>query len=103
MQFRGTARNNGDRQGGRERKKWDSILPAGLDDNDCVCVYIYIHTHTECMMGKPSSKLHKNENTTDITLYQIYLIKLHENILKYYRFNLFKQIAIGFNHGLQTT
>ena len=45
-------------------------------------------------MGKLSSKLCKNENYIDVPLYQIYLPKLHENILKYYR--LFKEIAIGF-------
>ncbi len=39
----------------------------------------------------------------DISLYQIYLPKLHENILKYYRLNLFKEIAIIFNLELQTT
>ena len=30
------------------------------------------------------SKLHKNENNTDISLYQIYLPKLYENSFKYY-------------------
>ena len=54
-------------------------------------------------MAKLSSKLWKNENNTDISLYRIYLPKLHENILKYYRLNLFKEIAIGFNHSCQTT
>ncbi len=54
-------------------------------------------------MSKLSSKLRKNENNTDISFYQIYLPKLHKNILKYYRLNLFKEIAIGFNHGLQMT
>ena len=43
------------------------------------------------------SKIHKKENNTDISLYQIYLSKLYENILKYYRLCLFKEIAIGFN------
>ena len=42
------------------------------------------------------------ENNIDISLYQIYLPKLHENILKFYRLNLFKEIVIGSNHGLQT-
>ena len=50
-----------------------------------------------------SSKLHKNGNNYDISLYQIYLPKLYENILKYYRLNLFKEIPIGFNHSLQIT
>ena len=47
-------------------------------------------------MGKLSSKLDKNENNTDISLHQIYLSKLHENILKYY---LFKEITIGFDYS----
>ena len=38
----------------------------------------------------------------DISLYQIYLLK-YENILKYSKLHLFKEIATGFNHGLQTT
>ena len=42
------------------------------------------------------SELCKNENNTDISLYPIYLPKLHENILKYNRLNLFKEINIGF-------
>ena len=48
------------------------------------------------MMCKLSSELHKNANRTNILLYQIYLPKLHENILKYYRLDLFKVITIGF-------
>ena len=35
-------------------------------------------------MSKLTCKLHKTENNTDISLYQMYLPKLHENILKYY-------------------
>ena len=54
-------------------------------------------------MSDLSSKWHKNENNTDNLLYQIYLPKLNENILKYSRLNLLKEIAIGFNHGLPTT
>ena len=54
-------------------------------------------------MSNLSSKLRKKENNTDIALYPIYLPKLHENILKYYRCNLFKEISIGFNYGLRTT
>ena len=42
-------------------------------------------------MGKLSSKLRKKENNTDISLYQIYLLKLHENILEYYTLNSFKK------------
>ena len=52
-------------------------------------------------MSKLLSKLHKNENNTDISFYQIYLLGLHENILKYYRLNLFKGITIVFNDSLQ--
>ena len=50
-------------------------------------------------MGKLSA-YSKNENSTDISLYRMYLPKLLENILK---FNLFKDIAIGFNHDFQTS
>ena len=46
-------------------------------------------------MRKLSSKLRKNENNIDISLYQIRLPKVHENILKYYRLNLFKQISLA--------
>ena len=49
-------------------------------------------------MSKISSKLRQKENNTDISLYQIYLPKLHENISKYYRLNLFEEIAPGFSH-----
>ena len=51
-------------------------------------------------MDKLLYKLHKNENNADILLYQVYLPKLHENISKYCKSNLFKEIAISFNHGL---
>ena len=54
-------------------------------------------------MSKFSSKLNKNENNSVISLYPIDLPKLHENILKYQRLNFFKENAIGFNVGLQTT
>ena len=57
----------------------------------------------QSLMGKLSFKLHKNERNTDISLYQLHLPKLYKNILKYYRLNSFKEIAIGFNHGLHTT
>ena len=30
----------------------------------------------------------------DISFYQVHLQKLHENILKYYRLNLFKEMTI---------
>ena len=48
-------------------------------------------------------ELCKNENSINISLHQIYLPKLHENILKYYGLNWVKDIAIGFNHSLHTT
>ena len=56
-------------------------------------------------MHNLSTKLHENENNTDISIciYQICLPKLHKNILKYYGLDLFKEIAIGFHHGSQTT
>ena len=47
-------------------------------------------------MGKFSSLLRRNKNKADTSLHRIYLAKLHVNILKYYRLNLFKEIAIGF-------
>ena len=67
-----------------------------------VYIYIYIYIYRErarerkAVMGE-LSKLHKNENNTDISLSQIYLWKFNENILKYYTLDLFKEI--GFNHG----
>ena len=51
-------------------------------------------------MGKLSTELCKKENNTDISLYQI---KLHENILKYWGLDLFKEITIGFNHDQKMT
>ena len=42
-------------------------------------------------MGKLST-LQQNENDTDISLYQIYLQKSQENILKYCKLNSFKEI-----------
>ena len=54
-------------------------------------------------MDRELVKLRKNKNNSAI--YQIYLPKLHENILKYNRLNVFKEIGIGigFNHCLQMT
>ena len=40
---------------------------------------------------------------TDVSLYQMYQSYLNEYIFKNYRLDLFKEIAIGFNHGLQMT
>ena len=44
-------------------------------------------------------KLCRNENKIDISLYQMYL---HENVFKYHRLKLFKEITIGFNHRFMT-
>ena len=49
------------------------------------------------------SKLRKNENNIDVSLYDIKLPKLHENILKYNWLDVFKEIAIDFYYGSQTT
>ena len=54
-------------------------------------------------MGQLSCKLLKNKNNTGISLNQTYLPKLEENILKYYRLKLFKEIAIISYHSLHTT
>ena len=51
-------------------------------------------------MDQLSSKICRKEKNTDISLYQIYLSKLHESILKYYRLNLFQEIAINSHHTL---
>ena len=42
-------------------------------------------------IGTQPSKLHKKEENTDRSLYQIYLSKLNENMLKYNRYILFKE------------
>ena len=36
-------------------------------------------------MVKLSSKLRNNENNTDLSLYQIYLLKVQENNFEYYQ------------------
>ena len=54
-------------------------------------------------IGELPSTLGKNKNNIDISICQIYLLKFLENIFKYYWLNLFKEIAIRFNHGLQMT
>ena len=64
-------------------------------------LYIYIYIYGQGAMGQLLSKLCKNEKITDISFYQMHLPKLLENILKYYRLNSFKEIAIGFNHSFQ--
>ena len=43
------------------------------------------------VMGELSCKLHKNENNTCISLYQIFVSKLYGNILKYYKSNFYMQ------------
>ena len=53
-------------------------------------------------MDQLSSKLCKNENNRHLTLTDIFN-KINENLLKYYTLNLFKEIAIDFNQGLQTS
>ena len=50
-----------------------------------------------------SSKFCKNKNNTDISLYQTWLLTLHENILQYYRLHLLKKNVIVFKHSFQTT
>ena len=47
-------------------------------------------------MGKLTSTSRKNENNTDISVYLIYLRKLHTDTRKIYGFNFFEEIAIGF-------
>ena len=47
-------------------------------------LYIYIYIYIHGVMDKLTSKLVKNVNNYYISLYQIYLPKLHENILKFY-------------------
>ena len=39
---------------------------------------LHFTLNIQCAIGKLSSKLHKNKNNTDITLYQICLPKLHK-------------------------
>ena len=55
----------------------------------CVCVCVCV-----CAKGKLSSKLHINENNTDILLYQIYLPKLHKDISKLIQF-IFKKSPLA--------
>ena len=50
---------------------------------------LFISFYVQVAMGQQSPKLHKNEKNTNISHNQMYLPKLHENILKYYRLNLF--------------
>ena len=45
----------------------------------------------QVVMGKLPSKLHKNENNPNISLYPMYLPKFHKNVLKYYRLDLLKR------------
>ena len=57
----------------------------------CMHIYINVLMQIDECLCQLLSKINKNKNNTDISLYQIYLQKLHENILKYYRLNLFKK------------
>ena len=61
-------------------------------------MYLFLY-----IQGKLLSKLYKMKKSSDILICQVYLPKLHENVLKYYRLNLFKEIAISYNHGLKMT
>ena len=55
------------------------------------------------LLCKFPSELDKIGNDPDISHNHIYLLKLHGNILKYYRLNLLKEIVNNFSHGLQST
>ena len=76
---------------------------AGRQTDTHTHTHTCAHTYTEGVMGSLLSKLQKNDNNVDISLYQVYSPKLHKDILKYNGFILFKEIAIGFNHGPQMT
>ena len=54
-------------------------------------------------MGKLSSKLRKKENNANISFDQLHLPKLHENILKYHRLNLFKHTAFIYLNTLMVS
>ena len=59
-----------------------SIIKNGL----AFCLQLYVYRGCKFLVlcnlddSKLPFQLHKNENNTDIWLYQIYLPKLHENI-----------------------
>ena len=50
---------------------------------DTLIINLDLKRQIQNMMGKFSSKLGKNKNNADISLWQIYLPKLHKNTLKY--------------------
>ena len=52
-----------------------------------IYIYVYVVRWVKC---------HLKKITFDISVYYIYLPKLHENILKYYWLNLFEGITIDF-------
>ena len=56
-------------------------LQAGSQD----CIRCLHRADVLGTMGKRLFRQHQNENNTDISFYQIYLPKLHENILEYFR------------------
>ena len=60
----------------------------------CVYVFVCLRVCVQVVIGKLSSQLCKNENN-NISLSPIYLLKLHDNILKYNKLYSFKEIAIG--------
>ena len=77
------------------------IIPLILAAAHNTCIHTHTHTHThthECSLLCHSL----NYTKMKITLTS-HFSKLVENILKYYWLNLFKEIAIGFNHSLQMT
>ena len=86
---------------------WEMIISIAFEIW-CISNFVFktsasnVTTKTSAM-GKASSKLRKNWNYTDTSLYQIYLLKLHENILKPYRLDLFKEITIDFKRDLNMT
>ena len=56
----------------------------------------YRNSWNDVLLFENYSKLLKNENITDISLYKKYLLKFHKNILKYYRLHLFKKSVYRF-------
>ena len=61
---------------GQQSYQWQIGHHELFRQPSCVCVCVCVGA-----MSKLGSKLGKYENNTDISLYQIYLAKFHENIL----------------------